>query len=305
MRSPVFNSASVRSFEWPTWLLIATIYTAWMALTLFWNAIPIWALWCAGAFVTCWYGHLQHELIHGHPTRHHFLNDLFGYAPLALWVPYPRYKQQHIAHHRSEVLADPIDDPESFYITQSRWNTFSPIAKRVLTLNNTFLGRLVIGPFLTILSFWRSEAVSVFRNEGNCREVWAIHIATTGLVIVWVTQVCQMPLWVFLSCFVYPGTSLLLVRSFLEHRPAEKQHHRTAIVEGCWLTRLLFLCNNLHVIHHARPDLAWYKIPAVYERNKDSLRARNGGYVFKGYGEVAARYLLTPKDSPAYPTSRM
>lgn len=286
--------------EWPTWVLIVAIYGSWLTLTFFGMDLPWWLLLPAGAFVTCWQGHLQHELIHGHPTRNQPLNDTLAFPPLSLWIPYPIYKEQHLAHHRSQTLADPLDDPESYYLSAEKWAGLSRVSKAVLTANNTLLGRWMLGPVLVPLGFLKAEARLLFQGRRDRTVIWLSHVAAVSVILVWLTTVCGMPLWVYLACFVLPGTSLLLTRSFLEHRPGTTQKERTAVVEGCWLTRLLFLNNNLHVVHHTQPKLAWYKIPGAYERNKTIIAKRNGGYVFTGYLEVARRYLLTPKDLPVY-----
>lgn len=289
--------------EWPTWALIATIYGSWLALTFFGMDLPWWAILPAGAFVTCWHGHLQHELIHGHPTRNQSLNDALAFPPLSLWIPYPIYKEQHLAHHSSQTLADPLDDPESYYLTADRWATLSRFSKAMLTANNTLLGRWLLGPMLIPLGFFKAEARLILKGNGARARIWLVHILAVTFILGWVVGVCGMPVWAYLVFFVLPGASLMLTRSFLEHRPGTMQRERTAIVEGSWLTRLLFLCNNLHVVHHAQPKLAWYKIPEVYERNKAALIRRNCGYFFTGYADIARRYLLTPKDLPVYTTS--
>jgi len=49
---------------------------------------------------------LQHEIIHGHPTRKRWLNNLIGQWPLALWLPFENYRHSHLAHHNDEVLLD-------------------------------------------------------------------------------------------------------------------------------------------------------------------------------------------------------
>ena len=64
---------------------------------------------------------------------------------------------------------------------------------------------------------------------------------------------------------------------------------------------LLFLHNNLHVVHHNRPGLPWYEIPAAYRRDRDRFIADNDNLVYRGYREVAGRHLLTPHHQPVHP----
>ena len=120
-------------------------------------------------------------------------------------------------------------------------------------------------------------------------------------VLIWVIAICHMPFWVYLACFVYPGASLAMVRSFAEHRAVPEAERRTAIVENAWILGPLFLFNNLHAAHHLRHRLPWYQLPKFYRLNRAALIKRNGGLVYRGYFDVARRYLWRPHDSPVHP----
>jgi len=52
---------------------------------------------------------LQHEIVHGHPTRWRGVNRLLAIVPLSLWLPYERYRQTHQQHHIDQRLTDPLD----------------------------------------------------------------------------------------------------------------------------------------------------------------------------------------------------
>jgi fatty acid desaturase len=133
------------------------------------------------------------------------------------------------------------------------------------------------------------------------RRIWAIHMLLCAVVLAWVTAVCGIPAWQYVLEFVLPGTSLSLIRSFAEHRAALASRHRTAIVEQAPILGLLFLYNNLHVVHHLRPGLPWYAIPSWYAANRAALQAGNGGLVYRGYREVFTRYLFRPHDQVIHP----
>ena len=77
--------------------------------------------------------------------------------------------------------------------------------------------------------------------------------------------------------------------------------HRTIIVEASPFWSLLFLNNNLHVAHHTRPALAWYKIPGLLPRRARPADRPNNGYMMKGYGEIFARFFLKAKEPIPYP----
>ena len=110
-----------------------------------------------------------------------------------------------------------------------------------------------------------------------------------------------MPIWEYYVLMVYPGLSIGLIRAFIEHRYGRRAGERIAVVESNWVFGLLFLWNNLHLVHHLYPAMSWYRIPAFYRRHRAGLLEHNGQYRFKGYGEIARRWLLKPVFVPVHP----
>jgi fatty acid desaturase len=100
----------------------------------------------------------------------------------------------------------------------------------------------------------------------------------------------------------YPGMSLGLLRAFTEHRAASDYRQRTAAVESNAVFGLVFLYNNLHVVHHATPRMPWYDIARYYREHRAELLRGNSDFVYRGYGELVCRYLLVPVFSPVHPT---
>ena len=92
-----------RHIEWPTVALAFIIYGLWFLATLFYRDLPWWGLAAIGAWVIAWQLNLQHETIHGHPTRNRRVNEAIGCWPLSLWLPYSIYRSTHLAHHRDEI----------------------------------------------------------------------------------------------------------------------------------------------------------------------------------------------------------
>ncbi|WP_455424640.1 PhnD/SsuA/transferrin family substrate-binding protein [Dryocola sp. LX212] len=69
--------------ELPTWLLIATVYGGWFLTLANWQALGLLPATLLPAtllliWFTTWYLSVQHELIHGHPTRWPAVNHLLG-----------------------------------------------------------------------------------------------------------------------------------------------------------------------------------------------------------------------------------
>ena len=290
-----------QKIEWPTVFIGALIYAMWFLLTWFYASLPWWALTALGAWTIAWHLNFQHETIHGHPSRVRAFNVLFGCWPLALWLPYEIYRRSHLDHHRDVRLTDPLDDPESYYWNEDQWRSIGPIGRALVRAQTTLLGRVIIGPAWIMLRFDLGFLKSAIRGESDTRLILARHVLEVVVVLVWVIGVCRMPFWVYIACFVYPGMSLALVRSFAEHRAELDYEKRTAIVEGARILGPLFLFNNLHVAHHLRGGIPWYQLPRFYRLNREALIELNGGLVYSGYLDVARRYLLRPHDGAIHP----
>ena len=301
---PLAELGPIPAIEWPTIALAAAIYGLWAALTFWHAALPAWLVFPALAWLTAWHGSLQHEVLHGHPTRFRRLNDALGFPPLALWLPYAIYRRSHLRHHIDVRLTDPLDDPESYYWTPDLWASLSRPGRALVMLQATLLGRLLLGPGWSLCRFYWFQAQFVWRGEGAARRVWAAHALGVAAVLGWVWGVCGIHPLLYLFAVVYPATSLLLLRSFAEHRAAAGVPQRIALVENAPVMGLLFLFNNLHVVHHVWPRVPWWRIPGLYRRHRDALIAANGGLLYDGYADVARRYLLTPHDAVLHPQGR-
>ncbi|MCJ7997304.1 fatty acid desaturase [Rhizobium cremeum] len=300
-RSPIQSLPQVRRIEWQTVVLAIVIYGGFLAVTWWWEALPILVVAVIGAWLIAWHGSLQHEVIHGHPTRNQWINDAIGWPPISLWLPYAIYKESHLIHHRDEHLTDPIEDPESYYFTWVAWNAMGSIGQTLSRWNTTLLGRLTIGPAVMLFVFLGREALTILRGDRRRAMIWVRHGLGVGVLLFWVLYICSMPFWLYFLGFVYAGAALSRLRSYAEHRYADSYEERTAIVENSPLFGLLFLHNNLHVLHHERPGVPWYQIPALYRRERDALVALNGGLLYDGYLDVARRYLLKPHHDPRHP----
>jgi fatty acid desaturase len=295
-----FSSPTPR-IEWPTIALTAVIYSLWFALTLFWDRLPFWALTIAGAWTTAWHMSLQHEIIHGHPTRKRWINNLIGQWPLAIWLPFENYRHSHLAHHNDERLTDPLDDPESFYWRQDQWDGIGHFGRTMVRLQASLIGRLIIGPLWASARLWKMEVAAIAAGKPRKLRDTVRHVLEAAVVLIWVLGVCRMPLLTYLLCFAYAGTSLAMVRSFAEHRAESIVERRTAIVEKSWFFGPLFLFNNLHVAHHMRHTMPWYALPRWYRINREALIERNGGLVYDTYTDIFRRYLFRPHDQALHP----
>lgn len=262
--------------------------------------LPWWIVSPLVATLLCIHGSLQHEVIHHHPTRWRWLNDLIGWPPLSLWIPYPLYHSSHRLHHQVETLAEPGLDPESYYYWPDSWQHMHPLLRTLLSLNNSFAGRMIIGPWLIAGLYFVSEGKKLLSGDAAAWRAWAPHILLVFLLLNWLNSQ-GVSTWFYLLLCVWPGISLQLIRSYTEHRPVgDNNHQRTAITEGNWFTRLLFLNNNYHQVHHEFPGMPWYRIYPYYLANKASILDKNQDFYFDGYLQIIKLYLFRIKDHPVY-----
>jgi fatty acid desaturase len=177
-----------------------------------------------------------------------------------------------------------------------------PVKRALLTFNQTMAGRLLIGPALRLWILVVRETGRVRQGDYSHLPHWAVHAVAVALLFWFISSVCGFPWWQYCLLVAYPGLSLGLLRAFTEHRAAENSQERTAAVESNAVFGVLYLYNNLHVVHHLKPTMAWYDIPRFYRANRDELLKSNGHFVYAGYGELAKRYLFVPVFSPVHPT---
>lgn len=287
--------------EWRTLGLILGCYALWTIAAALWNT-AFWGLALSLlAVLAAFHSSLQHETIHGHPTPWRWLNEALVSLPLGAVFPYRRYRDLHLQHHHDEHLTDPFEDPESYFWTANAVRQMSNWQRRLFGFNNTLVGRLLIGPALTIVGFTRTELARLRKGEPCVARAWALHGIGLVLLALLLTGVFGIPLWIYVICVVYPALSLTALRAFAEHQAAEAVGARSAVVEAHPFWALLYLNNNLHIVHHASPATPWYDIPKLYADRRDIYLAANENTLFLGYSDIWARFALRRKQPIEHP----
>ncbi len=285
--------------EWPTLAIIVLCYGLWLlSITIVSNlALPIGILLCAVAIT--FHSSLQHEVIHGHPFESQTLSDTLVFPAIGLFIPYGRFRDLHLAHHKDAHLTDPYDDPESQYLDPKVWNQLPASVQVLLKLNGSLLGRMVLGPAISQFVFLRDDWRMIRAGSTTVRNAWVLHFlgAVPVLICVWFSQ---MPLWAYcLACYL--GLSILRIRVFLEHQAHQHTAGRTVIIEDRGPLAFLFLYNNFHAVHHMKPGTPWYALPALYFENRENFLERNLGYSYPSYGTVMAKYMFRAKEPVTHP----
>lgn len=278
--------------EWPTVAVWCTIAGGFAAILRWHDELPTVVVVAALAVLAAWYNSLQHEVIHGHPTPWRRVNVAMAALPIGLVIPYSWYRTSHLAHHRDEHLTHPTLDPESFYVSAAAWESYGRAHRAALGVLNTFPGRTLIGPPVltgrTIVA-----AVSALRAQPGATAIRiARHLAGVAAILA-VVVVSGLDVWVYLIGAAWLGWSISLVRSFAEHRFVDGGT-QSAVVRAGPVMSLLFLNNNLHLSHHARPGVPWYQLPALHERLEADAVAATGAGLYTSYLDVARRFIVRP-----------
>lgn len=304
---PRHHSQQLRSrgfrIEWPTVVMLLACYGLWGAAGYYlYDVSPTVALMLMGVAIAL-HSSLQHEVLHGHPTRSARVNEALVFAPLGVFYPYRSYKRTHLQHHADERLTDPFDDPESYYRALKGWERMPALLKRLLAWNNTLIGRMLIGPPLMVVGFTASEWRKMMTGDRRVILAWSLHLAGLIPTLLVISQLFQIPISLYVGVSAYLGVSIIAIRSYCEHQWSEQPDGRTIIVETSLLAPL-FLYNNLHFVHHKLPTAAWYKLPSIYRARRAEWQNMNEGYVFANYAEVFRAFAFKPKEPVVHPAWR-
>ncbi|RWK00709.1 fatty acid desaturase [Mesorhizobium sp.] len=295
--------SSAPAVEWPTVFLALFCYGAWLAAGfLLWPSYPLLAL-AALALILALQSSLMHEVLHGHPTRNARINEAFVFLPIGIVWPFRRFKTIHLRHHADERLTDPLDDPESYY--QALWmhEEMPPTMRLLLKLNNTMVGRLILGPWLSSIGFFIDDARQIAAGDKAIRNAWLLHAVGIAVAVSIVTLGFGIPLWLYILVPVWLGQSLISIRTYAEHQWSEHPEGRTIIVERSPLS-FLFLNNNLHFVHHKSPTVAWYKLPKMFRDRREEWLRMNNGYVYPNYFALIKSFAFKAKEPVVHPVLR-
>ncbi|MDX8459734.1 fatty acid desaturase [Mesorhizobium humile] len=289
--------------EWPTAILTLFCYGAWLATGfLLWPSHPLLAL-AVLPFILALQSSIMHEVLHGHPTRNARFNEAFVFLPIGMVWPFRRFKTIHLRHHADERLTDPLDDPESYY--QALWmhEELPRTMKFLLRINNTMVGRCVLGPWLSSVGFFIDDAKQIAAGDKAIRKAWLLHAIGLAIVVPIVTFGFGIPLWLYILVPVWLGQSLISIRTYAEHQWSEHPEGRTVIVERSPLS-FLFLNNNLHFVHHKSPTIAWYRLPKLFRERREEWLRMNNGYAYPNYFAMLKAHAFKAKEPIVHPVLR-
>lgn len=294
------NQAIKHHVEWRTLLVIVACTALVVLICLFGSAITLWVAVPVLSVLVALHSSVQHEVLHGHPFRVRWLNEWLVFVPFGLFIPYIRFRDTHLVHHRDEQLTDPYDDPESNYLDPLIWQRLPSWMQAILMFNNTLFGRMLIGPLVGLWYFYKTDIVAMKRGNLSVISAYLLHFSGLLLWFWWLLSYSTLPLWTHVVA-AYVALMLLRVRTYLEHQAHLDVKGRTVIVEDTGFFAFLFLNNNLHLVHHTHPQAPWYTLPSLYRANRKNYLACNHHYVYANYWCVFAQYLFNRKDAVPHP----
>src|SRR5690606_22139414 len=135
------------------------------------------------------------------------------------------------------------------------------------------------------------------------RKAWLLHLIGLAMVLPAIVYGFGMPLWLYVLVPAWLGQSLISIRTFAEHQWSERPDGRTVIVERSPLA-LLFLNNNLHLVHHKMPTVPWYRLPALFRERREEWLAMNDGYAYPNYLAMLRDFAFRAKEPVVHPVLR-
>ena len=260
--------------------------------------VPLWLLpihprygWllAPAALATNFFWALHHEAIHGgfHGDRQRNLRA-GRFMAILLGSSFHVLRFGHLMHHRYN--RNPIDRPD----------TYDPAATPRLKARLTFLGNLVFGVYLAELAVpiacclprplirrivdrvYRGEDPSLaairlgahrlFLDPKRLRIIRADALLAAALIAA--SAIAFGRHWPMLVAFLAARGVLISVFDNVYHfaTPIDRPDYARNLRLPAPL-RLLFLNMNLHRVHHSRPALPWWALPAQFRASRDRYDA--------------------------------
>src|SRR5208282_4662743 len=209
-------------YDGPTLLVAAAIYASWLLLLASHEYVPWWITAPLAGYVVQWHSSLQHEAIHSMRGIPKWLRHALVWPPIGVWFPFELYRRSHSQHHRNRHLTYPGEDTESYYNKAEDWKKHGDLWRWLLIVNQTFLGRLFIGPFLRTPRLFIEEVGKMIAGDTANAGIWVRHFIGLALMLLLVTRLFEMSVLCYLVEFVYTGFIFGMMRGFTEHRWGER-----------------------------------------------------------------------------------
>jgi beta-carotene hydroxylase len=217
---------------------------------------PKWVIFCSNFLALYVLGTVIHDASHGAAHKIRWVNEALGHGSALLQgFVYPVFKRVHMQHHAH--VNDPENDPDHYVSTG--------------------------GPLWLIAPRFFYHEVFFFKRQLWKKGRWdllqwglsrLLVVITFALAIAYGYTDYLMNYWLPPACIM--GLLLGLFFDYLPHRPfQDRDRWQNARVYPGWLTNILLLGQNYHLVHHLWPSVPWYKYQAAYHAAKPVLDQHN------------------------------
>lgn len=217
-----------------------------------------------------------HDGVHFQISKNRFLNEIFLFLcwPVFLNNPF-LFRKIHIQHHAKTNQGS--EDPDHFTSSRLLW-------KRIL---KSFL----------LIFYYHWFSLKRIRNPKDLAHwvasvIFPILLFNLALVLIHSYGLAIIMSWILPT---YVGVGFLAyANTAWPHHPARdsSRYRNTRNTYVPWIIQFVMLNQNLHLVHHLKPNMPWYQYPEYWRKNEHKIR-REGAQVVT-YTKRAEPYSLIP-----------
>ncbi|MBN8556006.1 MAG: fatty acid desaturase [Deltaproteobacteria bacterium] len=212
-----------------------------------------------------------HDAVHFVASKRRWLNEVILHGAWPVFINHPMlFRKIHLSHHartNQEGL-----DPDHF--------TSAQIFKEKRFGKNIAWLEKWARSFLLIFYYYFYS----FKTYGRHEYFWMISSGASKLALIWLSffgPYHDVFLWVWLAPNLVGIGLLAFANTAWPHHPGKDsaRYKNTRIIFIPRLMEVFMLNQNLHLIHHLKPNMPWHQYPRYLEENKTRLIAEGVDFV--------------------------
>lgn len=198
-----------------------------------------------------------HDGSHGTLSKNKSLNELMMLTSWVALLGNPwMFRKIHMRHHA--YTNDPERDPDHFTASDKNWKRWAKSS--------------------VLMVYYHCYG---FRMKGDLK--FKLHLISSCLspVFVFLLALCSGYFAAFFFLWLFPAWCSLALLSYANtawpHHPA-KERGRYKVAANQFVPLWLQVCmlnQNLHLLHHVKPQVPWYRYPQVFEAHQAEFEAQD------------------------------
>ena len=122
---------------------------------------------------------------------------MLGYLPLAVWYPYPLYRDSHLRHHLDEQLTTRGWTPRVATSVCPSGRAWAPGGGAGSAWTRPCLVAPPSAPLLALAAMARLEGSRLRRGEGAAWRLWGLHAVLLGGLLAGLWRWAGIPPWLY------------------------------------------------------------------------------------------------------------